>query len=162
MTLGHPLKIIVLDYFEVLKEISLNMKKSPVKSLVWCVFGGTITAFYKKCPDLCSYTSEIIEYSNEIGLCAETTRNSQSKRYIDNISTLLNDGCIHYANFGIFSLIIHKSRSSNCFNYHQTCKHLQPRKWMFHESIVDVGVWNQWLILNRTMIDFDVNENEFV
>lgn len=158
---GQPLKSIMLDYVEVSKDAATELKKNPVKSMVWLVFGGIVTACYKKCPNLSCYENDIIEYSNEIGLCAETTRNYQTMVYIDRISTLLNDGSIQFVNLGIFSLIIKRPQSAKCCNYHETCTHLQPRVWTFHHRLIDIGMWNQWLILKKTMVDFDVNENEF-
>ena len=159
--LGQPLKNILLDYVEVTRDIFVELKRSPSKCMLWLMVGGVTTVCHWKCPDLSSYKHEVIEYSNELGLCAKEVRNFQSKVYIDRISTMLNDGNIRHLNLGVISVIMQRQHSSRCYNYHETCSHLQPRIWRFHEQIIDVGVWNQWLILKRTMVDFDVNENEF-
>lgn len=159
--LGQPLRNIIVDYVDVTKDVVTEMKKSPMKSFLWLMFGGVITACHNKCPNLRSYQNEIIEYSNELGMCAGVARNNRAKSYIDDISTLLNDGCIQHVNLGICSLIIRSPSSSRCYNYHELCKHLQPRIWTFHHRIIDVGIWKQWFMLTRTMVDFDVNEEEF-
>lgn len=155
------MKNIMLDYVDVSRDVAKDARSSPVKYLIFFMFGGALTLFHRNCPNLNDYHSEIIEYANEIGLCADTTRNHRTKVHVDDMSTLLADGYLRCIHFGIFCVVIRKPSSAQCYNYHQVCKHLQPRLWMFHERVVDVGVWRQWLILNRTMKDFDVNEAEF-
>ena len=159
---GQPVKNIIYDYVEVSKDVVKDAKSSPVRYLTFCMFGGVLILFQQRCPNLDDYHSEIINYSNEIGLCAITTRNLRSKAHIDDMSTLLADQYLRCINFGVFSVIFQKSSNAHCFNYHQVCGHLQPRLWTFHERVVDVGVWGQWLSLNKIMKDFDVNITEFM
>ena len=152
---------IMADYIDVSKDILMGFKKKPVRSTCWMASGGVILACYRRCPNLTSYRNEVIEYSNELGLCANAARNNESKLYIDRISTILSDGCIKFVNLGVCSLVIEQPRSLRCHNYHNTCKHLQPRIWTFYYRIVDIGVWNEWLLLNKKMVDFDINQSEF-
>lgn len=158
---GEPLKIIVTDYVEVSKDVGAELKRSPVKSLLWLLLGGAITACHVKCPSLSCYKSEVINYCNELGMCAERTRSQHAKHYVDQVSTLLTDGHIKYVNFGVCAIVMQAPNSSRCFNYHETCTHLQPRIWTFSDRVIDIGVWNNWLALRKAMVDFDVNENEF-
>lgn len=159
--LGQPLKSMMLDYVEVFRDIWADFKTNPVKAIFVLSLGGIGTAFAKRCPDYNSYKNEIIEYSNELGLCAETSRNQQTKLYVDNISAMINNCSVRQLNLGVCTVIMEKPYSCNCQNYHEVCKYLQPRKWMFYHRIIDVGVWNHWIVLTRTMTDFDVNEEEF-
>lgn len=158
---GQPLKNIFVDYVEVSKDVAADLKRSPVKSMLWLLFGGIITGYYRKCPSLGSYKKEVIEYCNELGLCAEGARNHHAKLYIDRVSTMLNDGHVQYVNCGVFAIILQRSNSSKCHNYHETCSHLQPRIWTLHNRVLDIGVWDRWLILEKTMVNFDVSESEF-
>ena len=158
---GQPLKNILSDYVEVSKDVAKDARSYPLKYLTLGMFGCVITCVCRRCPNLKDYHSEIIEYSNEIGLCADTTRNSRSKGHVDDMSMLLADRYLQCINFGIFSVIIRRPSSAQCRNYHQVCAHLHPRVWTFHERVVDVGVWGQWLFLDKIMKDFDVNETEF-
>lgn len=159
---GQPLRDIMMDYAEVSKDIMQGFRTRPAKSIFWLVCSGIIIGFQKRCPSLNSYRNEVIEYSNELGLCAEAARNNQTKLYIDRVSTLLINGHVQHVNLGVCSLLLLRPQSVNCLNYHSTCKHLKPPIWTFHQRIVDVGVWNQWVLLNRKMVDFDVNESEFM
>lgn len=158
---GQPLKSIIMDYLEVSKDIMTDFKSKPVKSVFFVSVCGTVAAFIKKCPDHNSYKNEVIEYSNELGLCAEVNRNHQTTLYIDGISSIISNSCIQHLNLGVCSLIVLRPCSYKCQNYHEVCKYLQPRKWMLYHSILDVGIWDQWLVLTRKMVDFDVNDSEF-
>ena len=158
---GQPLKNIITDYVEVSKDIATGLKKSPVKSSLWLVLGGFITAFYKKCPNLSCYRSDVIEYCNELGLCAEGARSGQAKSYVDRVSTLLHDDQVQYVSLGVVAIVMQRPSSPRCKNYHETCPHLRPRIWRLHDRVLDIGVWNQWVYLERNMLNFDINESEF-
>lgn len=158
---GNPFKSILLDYVEVSKDILTEFKSNPAKAVLVLSLGSTVAALVKKCPDHSSYKNEVLEFSNELGLCAETNRDHQTKLYIDRISSMISNCSVLHLNLGVCSLIIQRSCSSKCQNYHEVCKYLQPRKWMFYRKIIDVGIWDQWLILTKTMVDFDVNDTEF-
>ena len=159
-TWGQPLRNIIMDYLDVSKDLFKDMRSSPVKSTLLLSLSGLGIVCYAKCPTLTDYHSEIIEYSNEIGLCAESTRNKRCKMHVDSMSTMLVDGYLEYMNFGLFSVILQRPNSSKCYNYHEVCTHLQPRLWTLPDRVVDVGVLGQWRILNKTMKDFDVNQDE--
>lgn len=149
-----------MDYLDVSKDLLKDSRSSPVKYIMLLTLAGFGTVCYYKCPILTDYHSEIIEYANEIGLCAESTRNKKCKMHVDEMSTLLIDGYLEYVSFGVFSVILRRPSSSKCFNYHQVCPHLQPRLWTLPDRVVDVGVLGQWLMLNKTMKDFDVNQDD--
>ena len=157
---GQALRNIMLDYVEVSRDIFKDMKKSPVKSVIYLGLGGAGILLCARSPTLTDYHSEIVEYSNEIGLCAQATRNPVCKAHVDRMSTLLVDGYLLCISFGLFSLILLRPSSSHCCNYHQVCPHVQPRLWTLPDRVVDVGVMGHWLVLRKTMKDFDVNLSE--
>lgn len=160
MKWGQPLKNILTDYVEVSKDVFTESKANPAKSIIFVILCGMVSVCVKRCPDFNSFKKELIECSNELGLCPEVIRNDQTKSCIDRITALLNNGCIRHLNLGVFSLMIQRPHSSKCCNYHEVCKHLQPRFYQQIE-VIDIGVWNKWLILNKTMVNFDVNDSEF-
>ena len=159
--LGQPLKSIILDYVEVSRDLWIDFKTKPAKAIFVFTLGGVCTALVKKCPDYSSYKNEIIEYSNELGLCAEISRNRQTKLYVDKISAVINNCSVKHVNLGVCTVIMEKPCSCNCQNYHEVCKYILPRKWMFYRGIIDFGVWDHWFFLTKTMTDFDVNDEEF-
>ena len=158
---GQPLKSIVVDYVEVSKEVFTDFKSSPGKGITLLAIIGTGIAFLRRCPDHDSYKQEVIDYSNELGLCAEANRNPKTKQYIEEISSILSNHSAEYWNLGVCAFIVQSTCSRKCQNYHEVCKYLQPRSWTVYHRILDFGIWNQWFVLSRTMIDFDINEEEF-
>jgi len=157
---GQPLRNIILDYVEVSRDLFKDIKKSPFKYMILFSLGGAGVLLCARRPTLTDYQSEIIDYSNEMGLCAQATRNSICKAHVDRMSTLLTDGYLQCVGLGLFSLILLRPSSSRCYNYHQVCSHVQPRLWTLPDRVVDVGVMGQWLMLKKTMQDFDVNHED--
>lgn len=158
--LGQPIRAILSDYVDVFSELFISCKKRPIKTLVYLSLGGMIMTGFIKRPDRTSYVNDVLEYSNELSMCSEIVRSPKAKQYIDTLITMETDGYLGYINLGIAALIIRKSHSTYCSNYHDTCSMLQPRFWHMHEMVVDVGVWSRWLLLETEMNEYDVNDDE--
>ena len=156
--LGRSLKNIADDYVIVTKDLATNLRQHPLRLLSLVVAGGTFTAMWRKNPDMDSYLEEILTYSNELSQCSELTRNPAAKEYIERLLLSNCHNLLSYVNLGILSLVVERRRSEDCFNYSMACRHLQPRWWSLHHWIVDVGVWGRWRVIEKEMIDFDVNE----
>ena len=155
---GHPLKAILLDYIEVTKDLLIEARQRPLKTVVYLFTGSLVVTTWRKRPNYASYLKEVMEYSNEMGMCNESLINPQAKRYIDNVIMLNADGRLRYVNLGLCGIVIRRSYSPYCANYAETCEYLQPRIWKTFERIVDIGVWGRWVQLEKRMVDFDVNE----
>ena len=154
---GQPVKTILNDYVDVTKDALSGMWKHPVKALLYALSGGAIVAAWKKRPDFAGYVNDVLEYSNEISQCSTVIRNPHAQAYIERCIHLKSEGYLLYMNFGIFSIILLRKHSPECKNYHETCKHLQPKFWTVYERVVDVGFWGKWHVLEQQMVDFDVN-----
>ena len=158
--LGQPIRAILSDYVDVFTELFTSCKKHPIKAFVYLSCGGVITTGCIKRPDRASYVNDVLEYSNELSMCSEVVRSPKAKRYIDTLIAMETDGYLKYVNLGIAALIIRKNHSAYCSNYHETCSSLQPRFWQLHERVVDVGVWDRWLLLETELNGYDVNDEE--
>lgn len=157
---GHPLKAILLDYIEVTKDLLVEAKQRPLKTVIYLVTGSLIVTTWRRRPSYESYLKEVMEYSNEMGMCNESLLNPQAKKYIDRVIMLKADGYLRYVNLGLVGIVVRRNYSPNCANYAETCEYLQPRIWRTFERIIDVGVWGRWVQLDKRMVDFDVNEEE--
>ena len=159
--LGQPLKNILTDYVEVIKDLVLGARRRPVKAALYLLSATAFTTTWKKRPDYAGYINDVVDYANELSMCSETIRRPSAKRYIDTIARLHSDGYLKYINLGLVAIILRRGYSSSCSNYHETCRHLQPRLWTLPERVVDVGFWGQWQNLEREMLDYDIiNEEE--
>ena len=158
--LGRPLKDILTDYVEVARDLVQGAKQRPLKAVLYLTTTSAFTVTWRKRPDYAGYLDDVVNYANELGMCSEAVRRPSAKRYVDNISKLHSDGRLKYVNLGVVAVILKRWYSPTCANYHETCKHLQPRWWTARERVVDVGFWGRWRNLEIEMRDFDVNEEE--
>ena len=159
--LGQPLKVILTDYAEVAKDIVLGARKRPLKAALYLTFGTAFTTTWRRRPDYASYINDVVDYANELSMCSETVRRPSAKLYIDTIAKQHSDGYLRYVNLGLVAIILRRNYSPLCSNYHETCQHLLPRYWTVLERVVDVGFWGRWRNLDKEMIDFDINDEEF-
>lgn len=155
---GHPLRAIFEDYAEVTKDLFGGIRQHPLKTLAYCLIGGFLVAAWRRRPVYDDYINDVLEYANEIAQCRKELRNTHAEGYINRIINLNANGQLRYVSFGVCAVVLQRSYSPQCGNYHQTCKHLQPRWWSVHHRVVDVGGWGRWRRLERSMVDFDVNE----
>ena len=155
---GRSLKNIVDDYATVTKDTATSLRQRPFRLLSLVAGVGTFTAMWRKNPDMDSYLEELLAYSNEISQCSELTRNLAAKRYIERLLLLKCHGLLSYVNLGILSFVVERRKIEDCSNYAVSCRHLQPRWWSLPHWIVDVGVWGKWRVMEKEMVNFDVNE----
>ena len=157
---GHPLKAIARDYVEVIKDLFLEAKRRPLKTLLYTVSVGGAYVTCRKRPDLEQYLNDVVEYSNDLGMCG-VAKSNRAQRYIDQAIRYHSNGYLLYLNFGLCSVILRRHGNLECCSYEQRCAYLRPRVWELGGGrVVDVGVWGRWLVLQREMVDFDVNELE--
>jgi len=157
---GHPLRAILEDYAEVTKELVSDARRHPLKTLSYCMSGALVIATWRKRPDYADYINDVLEYSNEIAQCSQELRNPHSEAYINSIINLDAGSHLRYISLGVCAVVLQRVHSPDCKNYHQTCKYLQPRLWLVHHRVVDVGGWGRWWWLEKNMVDFDVNEEQ--
>lgn len=158
--LGQPLKVILTDYAEVAKDLVLGARKRPIKASLYLISISAFTVTWRKRPDYTSYINDVVDYANELSMCSEVVRRPSAQQYIDTIAKQHADGYLRYINLGLVAIILRRNYSPLCANYHDTCKHLQPRVWTVRKRVVDVGFWGRWRNLDREMVDFDINEEE--
>ena len=154
---GKSLRNAAEDYATVARETAAGLRDSPPRLLTLVVGIGGFTAMWWRNPDMDYYLEEMHAYSNELSQCSELTTNPNAKKYIEHLVLANCQERLLYVSLGVLSLVVER-RNEDCANYNVTCRHLQPRWWTFHTSIVDVGVWGRWRVMEKHMVDFDVNE----
>lgn len=155
---GQPLRNIILDYYEVSQDIVKSIKTHRVRSVfgLFC-FGGIIYSS-RQVPCENSYYAELLDWSNELSLVNEAEQNQVSKSHIDRVLDLYASNRLHYINLGLVAVVMERPRYPECKSYHHICVHLQPRWWTFYNRIVDIGMYRKWLVIQRKMVDYDIND----
>ena len=155
---GQPFRNIILDYYEVLQDIVKSVKTHRVRSVLGLFCFGGVVYSARQVPDEHSYYAELLDWSNELSLVNEAQQNKISKIHIDRILHLYANNRLFYVNLGLVAMVMEIPTYPECKNYHNTCKHLQPRWWTFYDRIVDVGMYRKWLVIQRKMVDYDIND----
>ena len=155
---GQPLRNIVLDYYEVSLDIVKTIKTHRVRSILGFFCFGAVVHSFRQVPSECSYYGELLEWSNELSLVNEKEQNQVSKSHIDRTLRLYASNRLRYVHLGLVAIVMETPTYPDCKNYHCTCVHLQPRWWTFYERIIDIGMYRRWMVIQRKMEDYDVNE----
>ena len=112
----------------------------------------------REVPSEHSYYAELLDWSNELSLVNQMEQNQVSKSHIDRTLDLYASNRLRYINLGLVAIVMEIPTYPECKNYHNTCVHLQPRWWTFHNRIVDIGMYGRWVVIQRKMLDYDINE----
>lgn len=164
------IKTVALDYRDVAKDTWKSMNERPFKALSYTLSMGFVYVLYKTNPNEFTYENRLIECSNDLIMCSKTIRSESSEEYLSTIRKMKNYDLLKYKSYILFSLILHENFNKDCDLFEQQCKQLnKPNKWNifnvpnrfkdFKDSIVDIGLLNNWYYLEKRMLDFDVNDS---
>ncbi|XP_065342357.1 mitochondrial import inner membrane translocase subunit Tim29 [Cloeon dipterum] len=150
------------DYKEASLDILRDIRDKPLKA---SVYGGLFGSAYfcaKRNPDQVSYRHHLLEAQNDVAFTCASIQNKNAVAYLSHLEELHNQGIIRYYSFGVVSIMWFDNYSKSLGLYEARCDYLKPSYLDIAKSrIVDVGFLNKWWFLNRNMIDFDVNDEEW-
>ncbi|EDV24046.1 Uncharacterized protein C19orf52 [Trichoplax sp. H2] len=155
--LGNPLINIYRDYEDVFTGIAKSCYRKPSRPIFLGIFAGVFGYIWHQNPDEKSFDAELQQCGNALSLLSRLTRNPSSDAHIDRLLYLQNENLLTYVSLGLFSLVIRQDANEICKNYEYTCHNLQSGFWTYYDKIEDIGFLQKWLILDRKMIDYDVN-----
>lgn len=158
---SRPLRSVLTDYKAVSKDILKYAKTKPLRFTSILTIGTLSAAAWTKNPDMNGFVDEVVHYSNEISQCSEQTLDPNAQMVIERHILDIANHYLFYINLGIFSVVLRRTYYKECSNFTEICPQLMPEWWTVKERVVDVGVWNKWCLLERAMVDFDVNPEAF-
>ena len=150
------------DYKEVFKSALMYLKDHPVKSLIQVSGLGALSYVWRNNPDELSFTEHLTENSNKLLMVSDLIRNKESNRQVRQTLAYHTEGRLERKSFGFFSLILLSNLGQECDTYEKHCVYAQPRWTNITERIVDVGILGRWIYLEHAMIDYDINDDEFL
>lgn len=150
------------DYSAVMKEGMDEWRQKPWKGVLTVGAVGGIIYAIKTNPDEKNFMENLIEDRLKLSQVGDSSRNPSSTEYVEQMAQKMNRGLIRRTNLILFSIIWQSDYDEKCDLYAAHCKNLKPKWREFHRRILDVGVFGRWYNLNRAMIDYDVNPNEFL
>ncbi|XP_062565387.1 mitochondrial import inner membrane translocase subunit Tim29 [Armigeres subalbatus] len=151
-------KNLVRDYKEMAIDTGKTMRERPVRSGIYLtLLGGT----YYCCatnPDEADFVDRFRQCTNELQLVHPSCQNPTAAQHIQFLQRCYNEGIIRRISLGVVSFIWLDNFDRGVAIYKAICPYLQPRYMTFHERIVDVGFNNEWWMMQKKMVDYDINE----
>ncbi|KAL0268400.1 UNVERIFIED_CONTAM: hypothetical protein PYX00_010357 [Menopon gallinae] len=153
---------LIQDYTEVFKDTVEDAYRKPWKTMLLGGVGGFFTYALYNNPDEIDYKNQLIEYQNSFGLVGKPVRNPAADIYLKYLNNCFNYGLIRRFSFGLFSVIWLDNYDAGVGLYKAQCSYLKPQIWNFHERIIDIGFLKKFWLMEKKMMDYDVNPNEWI
>ncbi|PIK40313.1 hypothetical protein BSL78_22841 [Apostichopus japonicus] len=152
---------IMRDYKSSTMDIFKDARDRPIKAAFYITGLSAIGYLGSTNPDEDSFDRALVDASNDLLQVSDLVRNQTSDSHTQDLLEMRNKGVLKRMNLGVCSIMWRDNYSRNLSLFDSTCTHLKVPWKEFPERIVDIGVHGRWLQLEKAMIDYDVNENEF-
>ncbi|EAT36443.1 AAEL011476-PA [Aedes aegypti] len=149
---------LIRDYKEMIMDTGKTMRERPVRSGVYLTLLGTTYYCCANNPDEADFVNRFRQCANELQLVHPSCQNPTASAHIQFLQKCYNEGIVRRISLGVVSFIWLDNFDRGVAIYKAICPYLQPRYMTFHERIVDVGFNNEWWLLRKKMIDYDINE----
>lgn len=152
-------KNLYLDYYEVFVDIHKSARKRPFKTSFVVLNAGFALNLFRSNEGLRSYKADIVSACNRLGALVESSRNPESYEFVQRLGELNCEKRLRQIDLGFSTLIYEADTSEDVALYKHNCKYLRPTiKEFVMERIIDWGILGHWLLLERKMKDYDINE----
>jgi hypothetical protein len=150
-------KRFALDYRDALIESGKKAIQRPIRTIIYSSTAYLLFHAYHTMPSFNSYKNDLIDFQHQQMLTSSLIRNKKIEIYFDTIEQLLAREQIHFVDCYLFSLIIYRSQYRSKDNsykpYENNCSYLHLKR---NARIIDIGIFNRWLILNRQIRQADI------
>ena len=154
-------KLLLNDYKVAIVETGQSMKDNPKKTFLWFAVIGGSTACCVMNPDETDYRDNLVTRMHEVIFIGKPIRNPACMEYLESIEWFYNCDEIKRINLGVCSVMMHTGKSKSSALYKDTCSYLQPSFTEMFDRILDIGFWNKWWVLEKMMVDCDINPDEW-
>ena len=159
--LGNYFKNILDDYKTVGVETLQDMKDRPVKSAFYLSLLGGAIFFAKKNPSEEDFMEQLTNNMNELMLVGDPIRNPISDGHMQTLRKAYNTGEMRYLNLLFFSIMWRDNYHRRTDLYKAQCKPLKVGWLDLPDRTLDIGVLGKWWWVEKAMIDYDINPNEW-
>uniref|UniRef100_A0A0K8SP00 Mitochondrial import inner membrane translocase subunit Tim29 n=1 Tax=Lygus hesperus TaxID=30085 RepID=A0A0K8SP00_LYGHE len=149
------------DYKDVLVDAVKDVRDKPAKGALLATLFGVSYYCAKRNPDEASFRDTLLTCSNDFIFVGPPIRNPETTRHLSTLEQYYNEGVIQRFSFGVFSIMWVDNYRDSVGAYKATCQYLTPEWLKFRKRIVDVGFLNRWWILEKKMVDCDINPEEW-
>ena len=155
------LTMVKTDYREALREITDYGRRKPVKAtLIYSLLGLGLYANQTN-PDEKSYRENFIQNCQDLSQVGDPVRSPGAERLEDYVARAYNAGLLRRLDLVVCSLMWVDNQDPGMGVYSSQCQYLQPRWSDMRYRIVDVGLFGDWWISSKKMLEYDVNHDEW-
>ncbi|XP_015782115.1 mitochondrial import inner membrane translocase subunit Tim29-like [Tetranychus urticae] len=150
------------QYKNTLVEIKDGMVQRPIKSgFQLSTLTGLIYLLNNNPSEQC-YLDQLLTARNDLLVVGDNIRNPSSFEFVSFLNQCQGERTLKRLDLGVISLLLRMDLSPDCALYINQCDFLKPTYMeLLTERLVDIGVAGRWRVLDRKMIDYDVNPDEW-
>ncbi|KJE92401.1 hypothetical protein CAOG_003379 [Capsaspora owczarzaki ATCC 30864] len=156
-------KITVLygDYKTATLDTIKAIRTRPHVAAGWAGLFGSLGYIVATNPAPQSYErAALVASGNELYLLSPAARNARTFATVQSARELAQQHQLYHLDLVLFSLILRKDTSADCKSYRHKIGQLEFSHPLslsaLNTKVVDVGAVGRWWRLERTMVDFDV------
>ncbi|XP_022087274.1 mitochondrial import inner membrane translocase subunit Tim29-like [Acanthaster planci] len=158
---GTYIANILRDYKGATLDIFTDARERPIKATIYIAILGSAAIAAWNNPDEQSYDRSLLDARNDVLLLSDPIRNRASDRHLQGLMELRNQGRIRRLNLVVCCVMWRDDYSKALGRYDSQCEYLRPSWRDFNQRVLDVGLMNRWYYLEKAMVDYDVNDEEF-
>ena len=144
-----------------LEEAVQDMRQRPVRSAVLLGAAASVGYVGHHNPSGAEFESCMVEASNELLMLSDAIRSPAADSHLRRLIEAQNAGCLRRLNLGVCSLMWCDNYDAGVDVYAARCRAIGVRWRDIPSRVVDVGVLGRWLWLERAMVDYDINPDEW-
>jgi len=157
------LQLVYNDYKQVLIDTRNEARDRPLKASIIGSFLSLMAYCALKNPNEDDFRQQLIDSQNNLSTVPKSITRRTSCDHVLELSQLCNEKLVRYQSFGFFSILYLIDCSPNCCLFSNQCQYLKPKlKSYFFDRFIDIGFVGKFRFLDYYMIDYDINQNEWI
>lgn len=154
-------KGLLTDYRDVFLDVGKQIREKPIRASIYGAIGSSAVYSFKHNPSEADFIQQLRSHNAKLVLVDPACQNPISSQYLTFLERCYNEGIVRRLSVGIFSLIWLDNFDRALGLYKATCSFTKPDLLTWHHRIIDVGFMDKWWKIDKQMIDYDINNDNF-
>lgn len=154
-------KGLLTDYRDVFLDVGKQIREEPIRASIYGAIGGSAVYSFKHNPSEADFIQQLRSHNAKLVLVDPACQNPISSQYLTFLERCYNEGIVRRLSVGIFSFIWLDNFDRALGLYKATCSFTKPDLLTWHHRIIDVGFMDKWWKIDKQMIDYDINNDNF-
>jgi hypothetical protein len=156
-------KQLAADYKQAAVDAVQDCRDRPYRSGLFATLAGSMYVLGRTNPSYNGFEDNLLTWQSDMCTVGDQVRNPAAYEHLLELSHLASQRQLKRLDLGVCTLVFRQDDDPSVATFAATCSYLKPSYWQYlSERVVDVGIFNRWIVLDRQLIDFDVNESEWI